>query len=116
MKKVLLALFLLAAIAFAQGQTFHEVHYGFPGESLPAVDTIPVYFMVSNTESGTTEFIFTLRGWIARTKQSDNYNESFWMAAAAYLKEDKRTPLNANLIIWDSRPREISQNTKTGKQ
>lgn len=114
MKKTLFALFLLAAIG-GKGQTVSR-NYGFPGENLPAVDTIPVYFMVSNTEPGTTEFIFIVRGWIARVKESDNYNESFWMVATAYLKEDKRTPISANLIIWDSRPRGLPQNAKTGKQ
>lgn len=113
--KQLLFLMAASAIFSAQGQTSPGFQYGFPGESLPAVDTIPVYFMVSNKEGGTTEFVFIVRGWIARAKKSDNNNESFWMSATAYLKEDKRTPMRGDIIIWNSRPRELFQSNKTGK-
>jgi hypothetical protein len=67
MKQTFIILIALSAIFSVQGQAV--AHYGFPGESLPEIDTIPVYFLCANKESsGAAAWVFQRQGWIAEKK------------------------------------------------
>jgi len=121
MKYLLLSILLLAGIA-GLGQTATvtiadtpliqvQGFYGFPGERLPFVDTLKVFFLVSDTSrKGVEDFRyvdadpFVVAGYIARKKKGDQYNESFWMENVAFLTDDKK-PLSSHYVIWQTAPR-----------
>jgi len=136
MKYLLLSILLLAGIAgLGQNSTVTitdtpliqiQGFYGFPGERLPFVDTLKVFFLVSDTSRKyqisqgvslkTNELIsdtswfepnslsFFVPGYIARRKKGDQYNESFWMENVAFLTDDKK-PLSSHYVIWQTAPR-----------
>lgn len=89
-------------------------HYGFPGERLPDTDTVKVLYLLADTtkhpypwgeRSDKTfryETVFYRFGYVVERKESDQWNESFWMVAVAYLDENKR-PLPRSYVIWQIR-------------
>ena len=118
MKIIFLSLLIVCAGLVAKGQIYtEEARSGFPGSNLPAVDTEKVWFLVVDTAEMPTGWVsladglhrgyrvsYMIPGWIAEEKRGDQWNETFWMAAVAYLDEFKH-PLSKNFMIWDSRPR-----------
>lgn len=117
MKKTLPFIALLLIAAGVRGQAL-KGQYGFPGELLPEIDTVKVWFLVVDTTHiyKTSDFAngssmlayspiaFMLPGYEATHRVADQFNESFWMVPDGYL-DDHKKPLNKNLIIWQTTER-----------
>jgi hypothetical protein len=58
--------------------------------------------MVEHWDSTLSYHIWQEEGYIAEKKESDQYNESFWMVPVAYLDINKKR-LPKNFIIWQTK-------------
>lgn len=99
--------------------------YGFVGETLPAVDTISIYILAGNADrhrkTGFMQLgaddtlrpvystrwlpeVWQIEGFAERVKESDRWNESYWMQPVRYFDADFH-PLPKTYIIWQTQPR-----------
>lgn len=109
MKRSIILILVLVVFVDAKAQS---INLGFPGAGLPDNDTLKVKMlctddtqypkgsMLTYEQSLRVQgFSFKVDGYLVRRKQSDQYNESFWMEVTAYWDENKK-PLSKNIIVW----------------
>lgn len=69
------------------------------GSNLPIVDTERVIMLVQDTTLG--KYPYMMKGYFAKERSGDKWNESFWMVVSAVLDNNKK-PISKNIVIWET--------------